>query len=84
MIQVPMTEQQFATASRRFADNGITLTGREGTLTKDGITANYKYDGVALNIDVTDRPFFLPLSMIEQRLEHYLEQSLASPGKSEV
>jgi hypothetical protein len=83
MIQMPMTDEQFATASRRFAANGIELNGREGTLTKDGITANYKYDGTALTIDVTDRPFFLPLSMIEGRLTHYLEQSLASPGKVE-
>ncbi|MDE1161537.1 MAG: hypothetical protein PW792_06270 [Acidobacteriaceae bacterium] len=73
-----MTEEQFAAASRRLASNGIELTGREGQLTKDGITATYTFDGEKLSIDVTDRPFFLPLSMIEQKLTAYLEQSLAA------
>jgi hypothetical protein len=78
MITVPMTEAQFASATRRLADNGIVLTGREGTLTKDGITATYTYNGEALSIDVTDRPSFLPLSMIEGRLQAYLDQSIAA------
>lgn len=73
-----MTEEQFAAATRRLADNGIALTGREGQLTKDGITANYAYNGDTLSIEITDRPFFLPLSMIEQRLSAYLEQSIAA------
>ena len=78
MIQVPMTEAQFASATRRLADNGIHLEGREGTLTKDGITANYNYNGSTLTIDITERPFLLPLSLIEGRLQSYFEQSLAA------
>jgi hypothetical protein len=78
MIQVPMTEEQFTTATRRLADNGIVLTGRSGTLTKDEITATYTYDGATLKIEITDRPFFLPLSLIEARIQAYLEQSLAA------
>ena len=78
MIEVPMTEDQFAAATRRLADNGIQLAGREGTLTKDGVTARYAFDGVKLAIEIVDRPFLLPLSMIEGRLKAYLEQSLAA------
>jgi hypothetical protein len=77
MIQLPMTEAQFATATRRLGQNGIELTGRSGTLTKDGITAQYTYDGKQLSIEITDRPFFLPLSLIEGRLQAYLDQSVA-------
>lgn len=84
MIDVPMSEEQFATASRRFATNGIELTGNSGTLTKDGITAKYDYAEGHLKIEVIDRPFFLPLSMIEGRLQHYLEQSLATAAKPEL
>lgn len=84
MIDVPMTEEQFAAASRRFATNGIELTGDSGTLTKDGITAKYDYADGHLKIEVLDRPFFLPLSMIEGRLSHYLEQSLATESRPAV
>lgn len=78
MVTVPMTEAQFAAATRRLAENGIPLTGREGTLTKDGVTAKYTYNGSTLCIEITERPFLLPLSLIEGRLQAYLEQSLAA------
>jgi hypothetical protein len=78
MISVPMTEAQFAAATRRLAQNGIDLTGRDGTLTKDDITAHYVYDGETLTIEITDRPFLLPLSLIEGRLQAYLDQSVAA------
>jgi len=78
MITVPMTDEQFAAAQRRLATNGIVLEGREGSLTKDGITAKYRFNGSELSIEITDRPFFLPLSMIEGRLLAYLEQSIAA------
>jgi hypothetical protein len=84
MIDVAMSEEQFAAASRRFATNGIELTGNSGTLTKDGITAKYDYVDGHLKIEVLDRPFFLPLSMIEGRLEHYLEQSMATASRPEA
>ena len=73
-----MTEAQFAAATRRLAENGIHLTGPQGTLTKDGITANYNFDGAKLSIEIIERPFLLPLSLIEGRLQSYLEQSVAA------
>lgn len=84
MISVPMTEEQFATATRRLADNGIELTGREGTLSKDGITAKYLFNGTVLSIEIMDKPFLLPTSLIEGRLQAYLEQSLAADGNREA
>ena len=80
MIEVPMTAEQFALASKRLAANGIVLTGNEGTITKDEITAKYEFTGSKLKIEVLERPFFLPLSLIEGRLTAYLEQSLATDG----
>lgn len=81
MIVVPMTEAQFLAAKRRLADNGIELAGREGSLTKDGVTAHYSYDGAKFSVEITDRPFFLPLSLIEGRLQAYLEQSVATEAR---
>ena len=78
MIEVPMSEAQFATASRRLAANGIELTGPSGQLSKDGITARYEHTEGTLRITILDKPFLLPESLIEGRLKAYLEQSLAA------
>ncbi len=43
MIEIPMTETQFAAATQRLRTNGIELTGTSGTLSKDGVTAKYTY-----------------------------------------
>lgn len=80
MVQVPMSEAQFATATARLRANGIELTGPTGTLSKDGITAKYEHADGKLTIEIIDKPFLLPQSLIEGRLQAYLEQSLAADG----
>jgi hypothetical protein len=72
-----MSETQFAAATQRLRSNGIDLSGREGVLTKDGVTAKYVYEEGKLAIEIVDRPFLLPLSLIEGKLRAYLEQSVA-------
>ena len=78
MIEVPMTDAQFASATTRLRANGIELAGPSGTLTKDGITAKYQHAEGKLRIEIVDKPFLLPTSLIEGRLQAYLEQSLAA------
>ena len=78
MIEVPMTEAQFATATTRLRQNGIELTGSTGTLSKDGITASYEHAEGRLRVNILEKPFLLPESLIEGRLKAYLEQSLAA------
>ena len=72
-----MSETQFAAASQRLRSNGIELSGRDGTLTKDGVTARYVYAEGALLVEIVGRPMLLPLSLIEGKLRAYLEQSVA-------
>ena len=83
MIQVPMSDSQFLSATERLRANGIHLNGPTGTLTKDGITASYTHAEGKLSIEIIDRPSLLPLSLIEAKLQSYLEQSVAyDAGKS--
>ena len=72
-----MSEMQFEAATQRLRTNGIELTGTSGTLTKDGVTAKYTYAAGKLAVEILDRPSLLPLSLIEGRLQSYLEQSVA-------
>jgi hypothetical protein len=77
VMEIPMSETQFAGLSRRLRSSGIELTGMSGTLTKDGVTAKYGYADGILSVEVVDRPKLLPLSLIEGKLQAYLEQSIA-------
>ncbi|MBB5061758.1 hypothetical protein HDF15_000083 [Granulicella mallensis] len=77
MIQIPMSDAQYAAATVRLRDNDIELTGTSGTLTKDGITATYAHEDGVLTIEIIDRPSLLPLSLIEGKLQSYLDQSVA-------
>jgi len=77
MISIPMSDAQYAAAAQRLSKNGIELTGTTGTLTKDGVTAKYTHADGTLTVEILDRPMFLPLSLIEGRLQSYLEQSVA-------
>ena len=77
VIEIAMSEKQFSAATQRLRGNGIELTGRQGTLSKDGVTANYSYGDGTLSVEIVDRPMLLPLSLIEGKLRAYLEQSVA-------
>jgi hypothetical protein len=77
VIEIAMSEKQFAAATQRLRSNGIELSGPDGTLTKDGVTAKYSYAHGMLAVEIVDRPSLLPLSLIEGKLRAYLEQSIA-------
>jgi hypothetical protein len=77
MIEIGMSDDQFASAVVRLRKNGIELDGPAGTLTKDGITASYRHADGKLTVEIVDRPALLPLSLIESKLLSYLEQSVA-------
>jgi hypothetical protein len=74
MIEVPMSDAQFEAAAEKLRERGIELAGSSGTLTKDGVTARYVHADGQLTIEVVDRPFFLPLSLVEEQMRAYLEQ----------
>jgi hypothetical protein len=74
MLSFPMTDAQFANASNRLRAAGIELSGPSGTLSKDGITAKYAHADGKLTVEIVDKPFFVPESMIEAKLKEYFEQ----------
>ena len=75
MLSFPMTDAQFANASNRLRAAGIVLSGPSGTLSKDGITAKYAHANDTLTVEIVDRPFFVPESMIESKLKQYFESA---------
>ncbi|HEX4155108.1 MAG TPA: hypothetical protein VHY48_05805 [Acidobacteriaceae bacterium] len=78
MIEVPLTDAQFAAAAQRLREHGVELSGPSGTLSKDGITARYQHADGKLTIEIVKKPVFLPVSVIESRLRSYIDQALAA------
>lgn len=78
MIEVPMTEAQFATATERLASHGVQLAGPTGTLSRNGVTARYEHADGVLRITIVDKPFLLPESLIEGQLKGYLEKAVGT------
>jgi hypothetical protein len=77
MVEVPLTEAEFAAAAKRLRDYGVDLSSLSGTLSREGITARYTYADGKLTIEVLDKPFFLPLSLIESQMRSYIQKGLA-------
>jgi hypothetical protein len=73
MIQIPLTEEEFAaTAARVEQEQGITLTGTEGKITKMGVTAAYQYADGLLRVTILDKPFFVSTEYCEEQLKTFL------------
>jgi hypothetical protein len=73
MIQIPLTEEEFAaTAARVEQQQGITLTGNEGKITKMGVTAAYQYAEGLLRVTILDKPFFVSTEYCEEQLKAFL------------
>lgn len=73
MIQIPLTEDEFtATAARVEQQQGITLTGNEGKITKMGVTAAYQYAEGLLRVTILDKPFFVTTEYCEEQLKAFL------------
>ncbi len=76
MVEVPLTEAQFAAAAKRLQEYGLDLSARSGTLSRDGITARYNYADSKLTIEILDKPFFLPVALIESQMRGYIQKGL--------
>jgi hypothetical protein len=73
MIQIPLTEEEFAaTAARVEQQQGIVLTGNEGKITKMGVTAAYQYADGLLRVTILDKPFFVSTEYCEEQLKAFL------------
>jgi hypothetical protein len=73
MIQIPMTEDEFAAASQRIEQqHGIKLEGPEGKISKMGVTAGYQYLDGLLRVTILDKPFFVSTEYCEEQLKGYL------------
>jgi hypothetical protein len=86
MLSIPLTDAQFAAATARLRADGINVSGPSGTLSKDGVTAKYEYADGRVTVEIVDRPFFLPVSLIESQLQAYFKQIAAgdSPPSQEI
>jgi len=76
MIEILLTEDEFAaTAARVEQQQGITLTGTEGKITKMGVTAAYHYGNGVLRVTILEKPFFVSTEYCEEQLKAFLAKA---------
>jgi hypothetical protein len=74
MIQVRMTPEQFeAAAAKLKSEQGLVISGSQGTLSKSGVTASYTYDGVTLAVNILKKPPLVWNNYCESRLVKWLD-----------
>ena len=73
MIQIACTPEEFQTKAAQLAEQqGIAITGHQGTIEKMGVKANYLYENGLLTINILEKPFFLSEDMCEKQLRAWL------------
>jgi len=72
MIQIQLSPEAYAATSKVLAEKqGIALTGDEGTITKMGVTASYKYADGHLSIAILEKPFFVTSDYCEEQIKNW-------------
>ena len=72
MIQIPLSPEAYAATSKVLAEKqGIALTGDDGTITKMGVTASYKYGDGNLCIAILEKPFFVTTEYCEEQIKNW-------------
>jgi hypothetical protein len=73
MIEIPLTQDEFAAlAARVEQQQGITLAGNEGKISKMGVTASYQYANGLLRVTILEKPFFVSTEYCEEQLKAFL------------
>ena len=77
MIQIPLSPEAYAATATVLAEKqGIALTGDEGTISKMGVTASYKYADGALSIAILEKPFFVTTEYCEEQIKNWFATAI--------
>lgn len=72
MVMVEMTEAQFHAKAAELSRSGITLPGKVGKISRDGVTAAYTHSNDVLTVHIVEKPAFVSRVYCERRLEDWL------------
>ena len=76
-IEVPFTgpiDRLLDRAAREAAANGVKFSGnsRNGRMESPDVTLSYEVNGRTIIFTVEDKPFWVPVSMIESKIKEWL------------
>lgn len=67
-----VTLEQVETARAKLAEAGFPMTGESGAIEKDGYLIGYALADGVLVLEVLDKPRFVPLMVVEARIQSVL------------
>ena len=68
MIQIPLTPDQLDQVRAKAQEQGISLAGDAGEITKFGVTAAYKYADNLFTVTIVKKPFFISVEQCENQI----------------
>ena len=73
MLLVEMTDDEFRVkADELKVTQGISVSGRVGKISRDGVTAAYTHANDVLTVHIVDKPIFVSRAYCEHRIEEWL------------
>jgi hypothetical protein len=75
MFTVNLTREQFEAKKRKLAVDGVRVNGDAGEihLPQFGVKLKFSYIQTSLMVQVVDKPFLVPESMVESRAREWFE-----------
>lgn len=73
MVMVHMTEAEFNAKAAELRQQGISVPGPIGKVSRDGVTAAYTHANETLTVHILDKPAFISRVYCERRLEDWLK-----------
>jgi hypothetical protein len=73
MVEIPLTPEQFARKGTELEQQeGIKLSGNEGTISKSGVKARYAYAEGKLSVTILEKPFIVSTAYCEEQVRKWL------------
>jgi hypothetical protein len=73
MVEIPLTPEQFARKGVEIEQQeGIKLSGNQGTISKSGVKAEYAYAAGKLSITILEKPFIVSTAYCEEQVRKWL------------
>ena len=70
MIQVPLSPEQYSELAAKMAkEEGVTVNGESGKISKMGVSADFVYSNGVFTVNVLDKPFFVTTEYCEEQIK---------------
>lgn len=73
---IELTPERWQAVRARFKSQGVTVPDEaSGEIDKDGIKAQFTYDGQVLRVTIIDKPWLYPAGTVAEKLTEFITEA---------